>query len=85
MTKNLTVEQRARIINECVEYQISPMELAKRYCVNADTIRTWVRKSGRTLPKTYRKIGSGDGGIPARLLSPPPQPPPSLGPESSHG
>jgi uncharacterized protein YjcR len=56
------VEQRARIITECVEGQISPMELARRYNVNADTIRAWVRKSGRTLPKTYRKLGSGEGG-----------------------
>jgi hypothetical protein len=62
ITKSLTVEQRARIITECVEGQISPMELARRYNVNADTIRAWVRKSGRTLPKTYRKLGSGEGG-----------------------
>jgi hypothetical protein len=64
------VEQRSRIITECVEGQISPMELARRYNVNADTIRAWVRKSGRTLPKTYRKLGSGEGGGGASHIRP---------------
>jgi len=56
-----------------VEGQISPIELARRYSVNADTIRAWVRKSGRTLPKTYRKLGPGEssGLQNRRSLSPP--------------
>jgi len=54
-TKNLTAEQRSQIIHECVEEQISPTDLAKKWQCNADTIRTWVRKAGKTLPKQYKK------------------------------
>ena len=35
------VEQRAQIINECVDDRISPVDLAKKYNVNAKTIRAW--------------------------------------------
>ena len=55
ITKNLTTDQRAQIINECVEDHVSPVDLAKKYSVNADTIRAWIRKAGKTLPKTYKK------------------------------
>ena len=64
-TKNLTPEQRQQIINECVEEMISPTDLARKWNCNADTIRTWVRKAGLTLPKQYKKsinTVSGDGG-----------------------
>ena len=54
-TKNLTTEQRNQIIAECVDDHISPVDLAKKYSVNADTIRAWIRKAGKTLPKTYKK------------------------------
>ena len=54
-TKNLTPEQKQQIINECVENHISPMDLAKKWGCNPDTIRSWVRKAGKTLPKTYKK------------------------------
>ena len=43
------------IIAECVDDHISPVDLAKKYSVNADTIRAWIRKAGKTLPKTYKK------------------------------
>ena len=54
-TKNLSIEQRNQIINECVDDRVSPVDLAKKYSVNADTIRAWIRKAGKTLPKTYKK------------------------------
>ena len=58
-TKNLTVEQRNKIIAECCEDQISPTDLARKWQCNADTIRTWVRKAGRHLPKQYKKAPAG--------------------------
>eukprot|EP00090_Calanus_glacialis_P044531 TRINITY_DN7950_c0_g1_i1.p1 TRINITY_DN7950_c0_g1~~TRINITY_DN7950_c0_g1_i1.p1 ORF type:complete len:1263 (-),score=483.66 TRINITY_DN7950_c0_g1_i1:324-3560(-) len=54
-TKNLTAEQRNQIVHECVEDQVSPTDLAKKWQCNADTIRTWVRKAGKQLPKQYKK------------------------------
>ena len=66
-TKNLTPEQRQQIINECVEEMISPTDLARKWNCNADTIRTWVRKAGLTLPKQYKKsIYPDSGSSPAR-------------------
>ena len=64
-TKNLTKEQRDQIIHECVEEQVSPAELGKKWQCNPDTIRTWVRKAGKTLPKTYRKQPSSYDGAAA--------------------
>ena len=58
-TKNLTPEQRQQIIKECVEDLISPTDLARKWNCNADTIRTWVRKAGLTLPKQYKCIAQG--------------------------
>jgi transposase-like protein len=57
-TKNMSAETRQEIIRQCVEEQISPVELARRYSLSADTIRGWVKKSGLTLPKTYRKTSN---------------------------
>ena len=54
-TPNITREQRQQIVNECVENHISPMDLAKKWGCNPDTIRSWVRKAGKTLPKQYKK------------------------------
>ena len=52
--ESFTADQRAQIINECVEDHVSPVDLAKKYSVTADTIRAWVRRAGKTLPKWYR-------------------------------
>ena len=52
---NLTVEQRSRIVAECCEDLVSPTDLARKWNCNADSIRTWVRKAGRQLPKQYKK------------------------------
>ena len=53
--KSLTTDQMAQIISECVDDHVSPVNLAKKYSVRADTIRAWIRKAGKTLPKTYKK------------------------------
>ena len=42
-------------MTECCEEQVSPTDLARKWNCNADTIRTWVRKAGRQLPKQYKK------------------------------
>ena len=69
-TKNLTLEQRQQIIKECVEDMISPTELAIKWNCNSDTIRTWVRKAGLTLPKQYKCIPQ-NGAIPGEeVISP---------------
>ena len=56
----LSQEQRLQIIRECVEDLVSPSELARKWEVNADTIRSWVRKSGQKLPNPalYRNNGN---------------------------
>jgi len=53
-TKNLTKEQRTEIVNECVQDKVSPVDLAKKWNCNPDTIRTWVRKAGKNLPRVYK-------------------------------
>ena len=50
----MTFEQRQQIITECVEDLISPNDLARKWNCSADTVRTWVRKAGKTLPKQYK-------------------------------
>ena len=62
-TKNLTQEQKNQIINECVEDHFSPADVAKKWGCNPDTIRTWIRKAGKTLPKTYKKSAFSDSGV----------------------
>ena len=48
---------------------ISPTDLARKWNCNADTIRTWVRKAGLTLPKQYKKsIYPDSGSAPARAM-----------------
>lgn len=54
-TKNLTPAERAKIVSECCEQQMSPGYLGKMYGCSADTIRQWVKKAGKVLPKTYKK------------------------------
>merc|ERR1719312_2243276 len=51
-----TPEIRNKIVNECINDLVSPTELAKKWGVNADTIRSWVRRSGNALPQTYLKL-----------------------------
>ena len=51
--KHLTQEQRTQIIQECVGDKVSPAVLAKKWGCNPGTIRMWVKKAGKTLPKTY--------------------------------
>ena len=60
ITKNMTSEQKQQIINECVEEHFSPADIAKKWGCNPDTIRTWIRKAGKTLPKTYKKSAYSD-------------------------
>merc|ERR1712096_79253 len=54
IVKSMTPEQKTQIIHECVEDKISPTTLARKWQCNADTIRTWVRKAGKQLPKQYK-------------------------------
>ena len=49
-TKMVTKIEKIQIIDECVNGKISPSGLSKKYQVNPDTIRTWVRKAGMKLP-----------------------------------
>ena len=44
------------VIKECVEDKIRPTVLAKKWGCNPDSIRAWVRKAGKTLPKTYTSV-----------------------------
>jgi len=59
-TKSLTSDHRQQIIAECCEDMVSPTDLARKWSCNADTIRSWVRKAGRQLPKQYKK-SNGEG------------------------
>ena len=49
---------RDHIVSECVELQMSPSYLGKKWGCSADTIRQWVKKAGKVLPKTYKKTKS---------------------------
>ena len=65
----MTPEQREQIIKECVEEKISPADLARKWNCNKDTIRSWVRKAGLTLPKDYKKsIVPDSSSSPVRAL-----------------
>ena len=46
-------------MDEVVKEQISPVEVGKKWSVNSDTIRAWIRKAGLTLPKIYKKMNPG--------------------------
>ena len=54
-TKNLTPAQRDQIVSECCDLQMSPVDLGRKWGCSADTIRQWVKKAGKVLPKTYKK------------------------------
>ena len=68
-TSELTPEQWQQIIKECVEEEISPSELARKWNCSSDTIRTKVRKAGLTLPKQYKKSPNLDPGGSRGLLN----------------
>ena len=51
-----TEEQRLLIISECVDAQVSPGVLARRWGCSASTIRQWVRRAGKELPKKYKQV-----------------------------
>ena len=51
----MSLEQKNQVIRECTEDHISPVELARKHNVSADTIRAWIRRAGLTQPKTYRR------------------------------
>merc|ERR1740123_73135 len=53
--KNLTPAQRDQIVSECVDHMWSPVDLGKKWGCSPDTIRQWVKKAGKVLPKTYKK------------------------------
>jgi len=61
-TYKLTPEQWQQVIKECVEEEISPNDLARKWNCSSDTIRTKVRKAGLTLPKQYKKSSNLDPG-----------------------
>lgn len=42
-----------------VEEHFSPADVAKKYKVSAHSIRDWIKKSGKVLPKTYKKVDNG--------------------------
>ena len=46
-------ESKAKIVQQCVDNLISPEKLAKMYKCVPRTIRTWVKKSGHSLPEKY--------------------------------
>ena len=52
----LNCEEIQMVIKECVEDKIRPTALAKKWGCNPDSIRAWVRKAGKTLPKTYTTV-----------------------------
>ena len=54
--RRYTQEQKMQIINECVENLTSPKDLSRKWGCGQDTIRNWVRKAGKELPRKYRKI-----------------------------
>ena len=44
---------------QVVEEHYSPTEVGKKYKVSPHSIRDWVKKSGLSLPKTYKKLDNG--------------------------
>ena len=68
-TSKLTPEQWQQVIKECVEEEISPNDLARKWNCSSDTIRTKVRKAGLTLPKQYKKSSNLDPGGSRGLLN----------------
>ena len=50
----ITKVQRQLVVSQCCDDLISPSDLSKRWNISADTVRMWVRKAHRRLPKFYR-------------------------------
>jgi len=48
-------EQRQEIVREVLVDLIAPSDLARKYKISAHSIRDWVKKTGKTLPKQYKK------------------------------
>ena len=46
-------ESKIKVVQQCVDNLISPEKLAKMYKCVPGTIRTWVKKSGHSLPEKY--------------------------------
>ena len=59
-SSKLTPEQWQQIVKECVQEEITPGELARKWNRNPDTIRNKVRKAGLTLPMQYKKTPNLD-------------------------
>ena len=53
-----SVEQKKFIVEQVVDNHFSPRDLSRKYRMSSHTIRDWVKKSGKTLPKTYKKSGT---------------------------
>ena len=62
-------ESKTKIVQQCVDNLISPEKLAKMYKCVPRTIRTWVKKSGQSLPEKYtnnlRDLETYNSSIPA--------------------
>ena len=58
-TKNLTEEQRLQICSEVVHWHYSPTEVGKKWNIDPDTMRKWIRQKGLKLPKSYKKMSPG--------------------------
>ena len=50
----ITKVQRQLVVSQCCDDLISPSDLSKRWNISADTVRMWVRKAHKRLPKFYR-------------------------------
>ena len=46
-------DSKTKVVQQCVDNLISPEKLAKMYKCVPRTIRTWVKKSGHSLPEKY--------------------------------
>jgi len=55
MKTKISEVEKAKIVQECVEDKVSPVSLAKKWNCSAKAIRTWVRSTGKQLPKKYKK------------------------------
>ena len=52
------IEQKKFIVEQVVDKHFAPSDLSRKYGMNPHTIRDWVKKFGKTLPKTYKKSGT---------------------------
>lgn len=56
----INTAQQQQIVRQCVLDLVSPTDLGRKWSVNPDTIRTWVRKAGMALPTSYKKVDVRD-------------------------